>query len=99
MKIQNMDNSVTLITVYGSDRDTWTAYRASDAHRVVVETRISGFTTLSVDGVEVLRGTPTMTGDRLATHYARGMESGQKFIPVQGGAKCYSADQVRQMGI
>lgn len=99
MRIQNMDNNVTLTTVYGSDRDTWIAYRATDGHRVMVETRLSGFTTLSVDGVEVLRGTPTMDGDSLATHYARGMAAGQKFIPCPGGAKCYSAADVERMGL
>lgn len=98
MKIQNMGNDVTLTAVYGSDRDTWIAYRASDAHRVTVETRLSGFTTLSVDGVEVMRGTPTKDAEYLATHYARGMAAGQMFIPVHGGVKCYSANDVERMG-
>lgn len=99
MKIQTLDNNVTLITVYGNDRDTFTAYRASDGHRVEVETRLSGFTTLTVDGVEVLRGKPSKTAEYLASHYARGMEAGQKFIPSPGGAKVYSAEQVERLGL
>lgn len=99
MKIQTLDNNVTLVSVYGNDRDTFTAYRATDGHRVEVETRLSGFTTLTVDGVEVLRGKPSKTAEYLAAHYARGMENGQKFVPVDGGAKCYSAADVERLGL